>query len=267
MLEGDSTQNSVGPFQGTPKTMFYLGLFAGIALSAVLALGYVLSSISSGGGLLALGKGGTPSGQVAQAPTPTQQPTQQQEAEPPAGPVKEFDPKTDHVIGAKNAKVTLIEYSDFECPFCSRHLPTIKELLQKYPNDVRFVYRHFPLNSIHPKAQKMAEAAECAAESGGNDGFWKMHDKMFALMNDDTQRAAFTLDQLPQIAKSVGLNEAAMKTCLDSGRQAARIDKDTQEGAAAGVAGTPATFVNGQLLSGAQPTVKFTTVIDAILKK
>ena len=87
---------------------------------------------------------------------------------------------TDHVLGKANAKVTIVEFSDFQCPFCSRHHPTMQRIISEYPDDVRWVYKHFPLESIHPRARPAAEASECVADLAGNDAFWQYADKLFA---------------------------------------------------------------------------------------
>ena len=242
--------------------MFFLGLFAGVAGCAIVALALLLSSVSSGKGLFALG------GTQATIPSPSPsapEPIKQ------ASQVKPVDEKTDHVLGAKNAKVTLIEYSDFECPFCKRHFATMQQIVKNYPKDVRMVFRHFPL-SFHQNAAKQAEASECAAELGGNDAFWKFHDKIFE--RTTSNGTGFALDALVPLAKEIGLNESAFKNCLDSGKMAPRVAEQMQEGSDAGVSGTPATFVNGKLISGALPfsdptkkTADFKTIIDAALKK
>lgn len=249
-----------GNFQGNPKTMFFLGLFAGIAACTTVALIFLVWSIASGKGL-SLGAGAA----QQQQPTPiVQQPTQPTQPDAPSQPVKPVDEKADHIKGAKNAKVTLIEYSDFECPFCKRHYSTIEDILKAYPNDVRLVYRHYPL-SFHQNAMKEAEASECAAELGGNDGFWKMYDKIFT----ETQAGGtgLALERLPGIAKEIGLDEKKFSDCLNSGKYQDKINQELAEGAAAGVQGTPGTFVNGTLVEGAQPLATFKAAIDAILKK
>lgn len=251
------SENSL--FQTNSKATFLMGLFLGIAVCSTIGLGLVLGM--AGKGSLAFGGASA----VAAAPQIPSGPGPDDSGlippEPPAGPVKPVDEKTDHVLGAKNAKVTLIEYSDFECPFCQRFYPTIKELLKSYPNDVRFVYRHFPLNSIHPNAQKAAEATECAAKLGGNDAFFKLHDKIFERSPDIGPSVLVTL------AKEIGLKEADFKSCLDSGEMAAKVNQDMQDGTSAGVSGTPATFVNGKLTSGAVPIETLKTAIEAELKK
>ncbi|MDP2910514.1 MAG: DsbA family protein [bacterium] len=165
---------------------------------------------------------------------------------------------TSHIRGDFSAPITLVEFSDFECPFCVRHLPTLNKILSDYPNQVRLVYKHFPLG-FHPNSQKAAEASECADEQGK---FWEYHDKLF-----ENQPAGYSLDKFKQWAKDLGLNSGKFNDCLDSGKFAQKVQADFQEGSEKGVNGTPATFVNGQLISGALPYESFKQVIDSILKK
>lgn len=238
-------------FDGGPKTMFFTGLFLGIAVSAVVGLGVTLNLVM-GGRALALGAG------TVVAPSVPSVPSQPSAPQAPAAPVKEVG-SGDHILGAKNAKVTLIEYSDFQCPFCQRHLPAVKQALKDYPNDVRLVYRHYPL-SFHPEAQKAAEASECAAKLGGNDAFWKMHDELFA------SQATLSRSLYTELAKKLGLNTTNFDKCLDGGEMAAKVNADLNEGTAAGVEGTPATFVNGRLVSGAVPYSELKAAIDAALR-
>ena len=219
--------------------MFLMGLFLGIAISSTMGLGLVVGGVLKNGSGSSVVATNTGTGNVA-APTGDTGDTT-----PPAGPVKEVG-SGDHIKGAKNAKVTLIEYSDFECPFCKRFSPTLEQALKDFPNDVRLVYRHFPLRSIHPMAQKAAEASECAAKLGGNDKFWAMHDKLIA----DT---TMSIDNMKRFAKEIGLNQGKFNDCLDKGEMAAKVNTDFNEGGAAGVQGTPATFINGKLASGAIP--------------
>ncbi|HEY9480883.1 MAG TPA: DsbA family protein [Candidatus Paceibacterota bacterium] len=146
----------------------------------------------------------------------------------------------DHIRGTMNAKVTIVEYSDLECPFCKQYHAAIKEALAGYPaGTVAWVYRHFPL-SIHPKAQKEAEATECAAAQGGNEAFWKFVDRVFEVTPSNNK-----LDeaQLPVIAREIGLNVQTFQTCLNSGTYKAKVDAQAKSGATAGVTGTPMTFV------------------------
>lgn len=162
---------------------------------------------------------------------------------------------TDHVRGSDNASVTLIEYSDFQCPFCARVQSTYDKILEEYPDQVKLIYRHFPL-SFHQNAKKAAEAAECA---GDQNKFWEMHDTLFANQNN------LDVDSLKDFAKELNLNTSTFNGCLDSGQYEQRIQSDLAEGTKDGVSGTPATFVNGELISGAQPYDVFKTAIDQAL--
>ena len=160
--------------------------------------------------------------------------------------------------GPENAPVTIVEFSDFECPFCSRVVPTLDQVKEKYGDQVRLVFRQFPLNSIHPNAQKAAEASLCAHDQGK---FWEMHDAMFA------DQKALTVDQLKATAERLGLDTAAFATCLDSGKYEQQVKDDVREGTLAGVSGTPAMFINGRSLSGAQPFEAIAEVIDEELAR
>ncbi len=242
------------PSSSSPVTTGFLwGLVGGLALSlgvVGMAAGYSLGRMSPGGG------GGT---QIVQAPTPTPSaPT----PEAPSGPVPPVS-KDDHVRGNANAKVTIVEYSDFECPFCKRHHPTMKAVMAKYGNDVNWVYRHFPL-SFHPNAQKAAESSECVAELGGNDAFWKFTDAVYE---------AADLANLAPLAKAAGVDEAKFTACVSSGKHAKKVQDQMNAGSAAGVNGTPGSFIinndtkTSQMISGAVPQASFDSAIDAILKK
>jgi len=164
----------------------------------------------------------------------------------------------DAVRGDKDAPVTIVEWSDFECPFCARFfeqaLPSIEEEYIK-TGKVKLVYRDFPL-SFHTNAQKAAEAAECAGEQGK---YWEMHDLLFA------QGVQGGVAGFKQYAKTLGLNTAKFDTCLDSGAMAGEVQQDMADGAAVGIQGTPGFIVNGKLVSGAQPFAVFKQVIDAEL--
>jgi protein-disulfide isomerase/copper chaperone CopZ len=165
----------------------------------------------------------------------------------------------DHVKGDFNAPITLVEFSDFECPFCERHYPTLNRILNEYKGKVRLVYKHFPLSSIHPNAQKAAEASECAAEQGK---FWEYHDKLF-----ENQRSGFSVEKFKQWAKELGLDTTKFNDCLDSGKYAQKVKDDYQEGLQKGVSGTPSVFVNGELIVGAVPYEVLKQKIDSLLTK
>ena len=148
---------------------------------------------------------------------------------------------TDHIRGDKDAKIVLIEYSDTECPFCKTYHGTMKKIYEEYSKDnkVAWVYRHFPM-PYHQKAPKEAEAAECAAEIGGSDMFWKYIDEVYA-----TTESNDTLDpvKLPEIAVKLGLDKTKFMTCLDSGKYATKIKESYEAGLKAGSKGTPYTVI------------------------
>jgi protein-disulfide isomerase/Skp family chaperone for outer membrane proteins len=155
--------------------------------------------------------------------------------------------------GPANATVTIVEFSDFECPFCGGLYPTLKEIESKYKDKIRIVYRQFPLTSIHPHAQKAAEAALCANDQ---DKFWQMHDAMF------TDQRNLEVTDLKAKAEKLSLNTATFNTCLDSNKYAGAIRSEIIEGSKVGVSGTPAMFINGRFLSGNQPYDDIAKVID-----
>lgn len=167
----------------------------------------------------------------------------------------------DPSLGNPEAAVTLVEFGDFQCPFCARlfheTLPQIKEQYVK-TGKVRFVYRDFPLSSIHAMAQKAAEAAECADEQ---EKFWPYHDMLYQ------RQQSLSIANFKTWASEIGLNSAQFDACLDSGKYTDEVQKDLSAGQLAGVTGTPATFVNGRLISGAVPFETFKAVIEEELGK
>jgi protein-disulfide isomerase len=174
----------------------------------------------------------------------------------------------DHVRGDPDARISLIEYSDYECPYCKRFHGTAMELLERYENEVNWVYRHFPISSHDPAASREAEAAECAAELGGNDAFWALSDAIFERTGSNGRGIDGGLTPL---AVDAGLDENAFTECLASGRMTARVQRDLQEGQSAGVRGTPGNFlldrVTGEIvaISGARPLDQFVAAVDRLL--
>jgi protein-disulfide isomerase len=154
--------------------------------------------------------------------------------------------------GPKDAPVTLVEFSDFQCPYCARVNPTLKRLEETYGDKVRLVFRNYPL-PIHPQAPKAAEAAACARDQ---DKFWEMHDRLF------DHQDKLQVPDLKAAAAELGLDTKAFDACLDSGRHEAAVKADQQEGESYGVSATPAFFINGRALTGAQPYENFARVID-----
>jgi protein-disulfide isomerase len=171
--------------------------------------------------------------------------------------------------GDKNAKYAIVEFSEFQCPFCGRHVKeTVPQLDRDYiqPGKVKYVFLDFPLESIHKNAFKAAEAGNCAAEQGK---FWEMHDRLFA------NQQALEPAQLTEHAKALGLDATKFQQCLDSGKSAADVRKDLSEGSKAGVSGTPTTFIgltqpNGKVkilkaIRGAQNYASFKSTLDELL--
>jgi protein-disulfide isomerase len=161
-------------------------------------------------------------------------------------------------VGPENAPVTIVEFSDYECPFCKRAHPTITEVLKKFPQDVRLVYRHFPLDNIHPNARPAAEASLCAEEQGK---FWPFHELVFEAT------AKLSADTLRGVAEKAGLDLAKYDACVKERRFQARVDADVADGREAGVSGTPAFFVNGVPLSGARSAEEFEKLIQSELAR
>lgn len=175
---------------------------------------------------------------------------------------------SDHIRGNLDAPVKIVEYSDTECPFCKRFHETMKQVVDSNSN-VAWVYRHFPLDQLHPKARKEAVATECANELGGNDAFWKYIDRLFEITpsNDGLDPA-----ELPKIAQFVGLDVAKFNACLTSTKYDQHIEDEVQNAAATGGNGTPWSIVvskNGKKypLSGAQPLEAVKQLIDVALKE
>jgi len=239
-----------GVFQNALKSSFILGLVSGLlTISLVLNFYFIFSDNKNGA--------------VAGINTEVEQKLAAQNIPPADAAAPEtiatFDiSKDNHVRGDFNAPITLVEFSDFECPFCERHYPTLNKILENYKGKVRLVYKHFPLG-FHPNAQKAAEASECADEQGK---FWEYHDKLF-----DNQPTGYSLEKFKQWAKDLGLNSKKFNDCLDSAKFAEKVQADYQEGTEKGVNGTPANFVNGELISGAQPYELFKQTIDQLLKQ
>lgn len=164
---------------------------------------------------------------------------------------------SDPVRGNAAAPVTIIEFSDFQCPFCQRVNPTLDRIRQTYGDRVKIVFKDYPLPN-HPQAPKAAEAARCAAEQ---NKFWEMHDAMFA------NQRALEVPSLKQTARSLGLNGAQFDQCLDSNKHQATVQKGSDLGEQMGVNSTPTLYVNGRIILGAMPFENFKQVIDEELAK
>lgn len=227
---------------------FTFGFVSGIALMAIVALVIVVIMLL----------GNVSFGATSKSPSPSvagQVPSYTDDTAPSFVDIK-VDEKNDHIRGPKNAKVTIVEYSDFQCPFCSRFHDTMKQVLAAYPNDVRWIFKHFPLDSIHPMARKAGEAAECAGEQGK---FWEYADALFI------NQASINDALYGKLAGDLKLNVSKFNDCLSSGKMASVVDADYQEGIGYGVRGTPGNFINGTPVAGAVPFEQVKAIVDSML--
>lgn len=205
---------------------------------------------------------GSPPSQIAQVPgVPSPTP-------PPPPPVISFenvppvDQKKDHIRGNPNAEVAIVQYSDYECPFSKRVQETYKQIAESYGNKIAVIFRHFPLG-FHQNAEPAAIAAECAAELGGNDAFWKFNDKVFAAQGEWAYET---------YAQDIGLDVVKFKDCIGNGKWKQFMQDQLSGGSKAGVSGTPSNFILNLKkktvteVGGAQPFESFKSAIDAALQ-
>ncbi len=188
-----------------------------------------------------------------------------------SGDIEKIKPvnEEDHILGDIKASVKIVEFSDPECPFCKRFHTTMQDVTKEYGDKVAWVYRHFPLDAIHSKARKEAEATECAAVLGGNEKFWAYINRLFEVTPANN---GLDPQELPKIAEYVGLNKSEFEKCLDSGKYAQAVEDDYQDGIATGVQGTPHSIAitsNGKkfAISGAQPLESVKNIIDLALQE
>jgi protein-disulfide isomerase len=157
------------------------------------------------------------------------------------------------IRGAGKGRVTIVKFEDYQCPYCKTVQPTFLELLKRYDGKIKLVHKDLPLDEIHPQARPAAEAAGCAGDQGK---FWDYHDKLYA------QSPKFAVEDLKSAAKEVGLNLASFEQCFTSGKFKGAVQKDLNDGVNLGLTGTPAFFINGREISGAQPIDAFAAIID-----
>lgn len=252
----DEQQKSSPLANMPPKHIFLFGIGAGVLALCTIGFFFLLSIMFKGGELdlfvdnkgsapppPSVDNGIAPSGQIS---------------------LRSVDAKNDHIRGASGAKVTIVEYSDFECPFCKNFHNTMKQVISAYPNDVRWVYRQFPLDSLHQQARTEALASECAAEQGK---FWEFADLMF---QETTSNDGLDLTKLPEYAKRLGLNITKFNECLNTSKYASAVQEDEQDAQTAGARGTPYSVLigpDGQKvpLSGALPFAQIKAAIDSVL--
>ncbi len=174
----------------------------------------------------------------------------------------------DHFYGNPKAAVVMVEFSDTECPFCKVFHPTLKKIVDESRGQIAWVYRHFPIDSIHPKARKEAEATECVAELGGNDKFWEYVSLIFAVTPSNN---GLDPAELPKLAVQAGIDKTKFESCLASGKYKAEVEAEFQDGIKVGVTGTPSTVLmntrgNKTLIVGAQSEEAVLAAIDKLLK-
>lgn len=250
-----------GILDAPPRTTFFLGLFVGITATAILAIIIMVPMLNNSSNKTA---GTNTTGTVAgntDTGTDTTGGTVAASFTAPSS-------KTDYYRGEKpeDADIVMVEYSDFQCPYCDSLHPTLKQLVADYDGKISWVYRHYPLTSIHPNAQPAAEASECIGNLGGNDAFWSFADSVFA------NQSAMSDSFYQQLATQAGVSASKFDDCYSKKQYDATISTDVSEGSASGVSGTPATFIlpnndvsKAQLISGALPIDSFKQAIDAAL--
>lgn len=217
-----------------------LGYGAGIYVAgmiAVLGIGYIVSEFT---------------GSTNEDPTITEYQGNRDIADFSGDLAPDYAPKE----GPDTAKVKIVEFSDFQCPFCKASAPVLRQILAAYPEDVQLIYRHFPLDYIHANASDLAHASMCANEQ---DKFWPFHDKLFQLQ--DTLR----LEDLDTIAQSVGIDTRKFRQCQDSRKYESIIQQDLSDGLSLGSRGTPTWFVNGERVEGVLPYAIWEQIIQELL--
>lgn len=224
-----------------------------LLIVAVFLLGYLVARVQ----MLEKNQGLSSQTQTTQTQTGGQVPQQKTDVKPGKLPV----------LGKDSAKITMIEFSDFECPFCKRYFDeTLPQVIKDYVDRglVKLNYRHFPLD-FHPAAMPSALASECANEQGK---FWEYHNKIFNEQDKVSEKTADVItSQLKTWAEDLGLNTSQFNQCLNSSKYQTTVDQDLSDGKAAGVSGTPTFYINGRQLVGAQPFAAFKAIIDEELKK
>ena len=174
----------------------------------------------------------------------------------------------DYIRGNPNAPIMIVEYSDYDCPFCKTFHTTMKQIMDEYgvTGEVGWVYRQYPIQQLHPNAPRISEAALCVGELGGNEAFWKFSDLVF---ENRGERAPTNVTRLPEYAVSAGVSEAEYQDCLESGRQRERVEMSIEDGFTAGIDGTPNSFIligNQQAsIEGAQPYSVVKQIIEDLL--
>lgn len=255
--ESSSRQNHSKGFleSFSSKSSFYIGLIAGILIICTVGFFVLLGVTLNGKGKTADANVNTNGNAVANNNQPSA-PANPDTTTPKVTSVAKPS-SSDHIRGSLKAKVIMIEYSDFQCPYCQMLHPTLKKLVDDYNGQVAWVYRSFPLESLHPFAKKAAEAAECANDQGR---FWDYADKLYE------NQQLFSDSYFADLAGQLGLNMQKFNDCLSTNKYQSKIQASEAEAAAAGITGTPGVFVNDQFVRGAMPYENFKQIIDGLLK-
>lgn len=261
MAEGDVSNNKKSGMPVFWVILLIAGAFVvGMFWNRMQSIEKELTELKGGSAKLNSGQQVGAGNTGAEGNQPAVQPNQQQ-----LGSAGQVEPvgDGDHVLGNPDAPIKLIEYSDFECPYCGSFHPTMQQVIDEYGDRLAWVYRHFPLTSIHPNAQRAAEASECVAELGGNDAFWEYAEVLFA---------GSGLDEvfLTSAASQVGINKSKFSDCLNSGKYTQKVNESLISGQKAGVTGTPGTIIltedgRTQLIPGALPFAQVKAAIEALL--
>lgn len=172
--------------------------------------------------------------------------------------VRELVPATAPTLGPVTAAVTIVEFADFQCPYCRAAVYPIRQLLAAYPNDVRLVFRHFPISSVHPLAETLAQAGMCAHDQGR---FWPLHDRLYQ------EQETLSYSRMIELARSVGIDVDRLERCMKAGTFDAAIRQDFTDAVALGSRGTPTWIVNGQKIEGALPLETWKILVDKLLAK
>ncbi|MBU1037040.1 DsbA family protein [Patescibacteria group bacterium] len=236
------------------KTSFFLGLIGGIlvicAVGFFVILGVTLSNSEDDNNSAANNQNKN---------TALEQPNQPDNlpSEPQLSNIEQVSSK-DHLRGDLNAPIMIVEFSDFQCPYCDMVHPVLDRLVEEYKGKVAWVYRHLPLDQLHPYAQKASEASECAADQGK---FWEYSDKLYE------NQKLINNDYFSQLAGELKLNQGNFDDCLSSGKYTQKVKDQKNEAITAGLTGTPGLFVNDQFVRGALPYDNFKQLIDSLLSQ
>lgn len=246
----------------SPRSAFKTGLVSGLAIMFAVGFFVLLGvMLNKGNEADASNKNVALNNDKGSPTAPSPTPTNTGEIN-----IAPVDKDNDWIKGDKNADISIIEFSDLECPFCKRFHATMQQVVADYDGKVNWIYRHFPLTSLHSKAPKEAEATECAGEQGGNDAFWAYTDRLFEITPANNGLDA---SQLPVIADYVGLDVNKFNECLDSGKYAKKVQEQSKQAQAAGGRGTPySVIIAGDQkipIPGALPIDSVKSLIDSLL--